>query len=488
MRQPRPFLGPILPMLALGGVPFVLAGCRTYEAKPLDLASVRTALAERPGAVVATPADGRLAFTLADAEKAALLFNPSLRLARLDAGVARALADASGLWDDPTVGVDLIRFVELSDEPWVVAGMVDFSIPISGRLESERARAESGARAELTRVAGLEWETVNALRSLWIGHEAARESEAVLAAHVERLVKVVDGLRAVAAAGQMGRAEFRFFELDLARRRLELERARGEAERARLAILATLGFSPDAPVSFVTGAVAMAEPLGISEAITLAERRNPALLLAIDRYDEREKALELEIRKQVPDFRFGAGGQTDEGRSGLLLGFSIPIPVLNGNRQAIDVAEAERRKAAEAYAAGYDALVASLGLADERRREAAARLAIAEGTLVPLAESQWNDTLRLIELGETEPVFIVESLDSRLESSLALIEGRRDAAIATVEFLAAIGPEPARGGAASEELPRQEPSTQEPSTPEPSTPEPSTSEPSTQDPLTERKP
>ena len=443
MRQPRPFRGTTVPMLTLGAVPLFLAGCRTYEAKPLELDAVRAALVARPAAVITDPVAGRLAFTLADAETATLLYNPSLRLARLDAGTARAAADASGLWDDPTIGVDLIRFVELSDEPWVVAGMVDLSIPISGRLESERAKAEAGARAELTRVAGLEWETVNALRSLWIEHHAARESEVAIAGHVERLAGIVEGLRAVEAAGQMGRAEFRFFELDLARRRFELERARGDAERTRLAILATLGFAPDAPVLFRTDEVPSGEPLGLTDALSLAERRNPAMLLAIDRYDEREKALELEIRKQVPDFRFGAGGQTDEGRSGLLLGFSIPIPVLNGNRQAIDVAEAERRKAAEAYAAGYDALVAALGLADERRREAAARLAIAEDTLVPLAERQWNDTLRLIELGETEPVFIVESLDSRLESSLALIESRRDAAIAAVEFRAAIGPEPA---------------------------------------------
>ncbi len=435
-----------IPAAGLAGL-LLLGGCRTYEARPLDLASVRTALAERPARAVTDPATGAaLALTRSDAERAALLFNPSLRLARLEAGVARAAADASGLWDDPTVGVDLIRFVELSDEPWVVAGMIDFSIPISGRLDSEKAKAEAGARAELTRVAGLEWEVVNEVRTLWAGRDAARASADLLLDHVERLEGIVASLRAVFEAGNLGRAEFRFFELDLARRRLELEKARGEAERARLAILAAIGFAPDAPVALVAAGDGPGEAMPLVEAISRAETRNLAMQLAFDRYDEREKALELEIRKQVPDFRFGGGGQTDEGRAGLLLGFSIPIPVLNANRQAIDVAEAERRRAAEAYAAGYERVVAELGLADERRREAAARLAIAEGTLVPLAESQWNDAIRLIELGETEPVFVVESLDSRLESTLALIESRRDAAQAAIAFRAAIGPEPAPRG------------------------------------------
>jgi cobalt-zinc-cadmium efflux system outer membrane protein len=435
-----------IPVAALAGL-VLLAGCRTYEARPLDRAAVRSALAERPARVATDPAGGAaLVLARADAERAALLFNPSLRLARLEAGVARAAADASGLWEDPTVGVDLIRFVELSDEPWVVAGMVDFTIPISGRLESEKAKAEAGARAELTRVAALEWETVHEVRALWAERDAAEATADLLLDHVGRLEGVVALLRAVLEAGNLGRAEFRFFELDLVRRRLELEKARGEAERARLGILAAIGFAPDAPVALLPGDEVGPDELPLAEAISLAETRNLDLRLAVDRYEEREKALELEIRKQVPDFRFGAGGQTDEGRTGLLLGFSIPIPVLNANRQAIDVAEAERRRAAEAYAVAYESLVAGLGLADERRREAAVRLAIAAGQLVPLAEAQWNDAIRLIELGETEPVFVVESLDSRLESSLALIESRRDVALAAIAFRAAIGPEPAPPG------------------------------------------
>jgi cobalt-zinc-cadmium efflux system outer membrane protein len=435
-----------IPIAILASMP-LLVGCRTYEAKPLDLAAVKSAFAARPVRAASVPASGEaLALTRTDAERAALLFNPALRLARLEAGVARAAADASGLWDDPTVGVDLIRFVELADEPWVVAGMIDFSIPISGRLESEKAKAEAGARAELTRVAGLEWEVVNEVRTLWAARDAAQASTDLLLDHVERLEDIVASLQAVFEAGNLGRAEFRFFELDLARRRFELEKARGEAERARLAILAAIGFAPGAPVALVVQGGFPPEAPPLAEAIALAETRNLAMQLTLDRYDEREKALELEIRKQIPDFRFGGGGQTDEGRAGLLLGFSIPIPVLNANRQAIDIAAAERRRAAEAYAAGYERVVAELGLADERRREAAARVAIAEGTLVPLAEAQWNDAIRLIELGETEPVFVVESLDSRLDSTLALIESRRDAAQAAIAFRAAIGPEPAPRG------------------------------------------
>ena len=97
MRPITPFRGPTLPLLAFGALTQFIAGCRTYEAKPLDLETVRRALVERPAAVIADPVDGLLPLSLADAERATLLFNPSLRLARLDAGIARAAADASGM-------------------------------------------------------------------------------------------------------------------------------------------------------------------------------------------------------------------------------------------------------------------------------------------------------------------------------------------------------------------------------------------------------
>jgi len=438
----KSLLSPVALAVLLGG-----AGCATYRARPLELEAVRAALAARPDEVARRlgPESTEAALELDGpaTETAALLFNPGLRLARLEAGVAAAISDTSGLWSDPEFAFDLIRFVEFADEPWIIASTLSFSVPISGRLEAERARAEADLRRELTRVAGLEWALRMRTRRLRAELDAATRREEAILDHVERLARLSDSLRASEEAGQLGRAERRFLELDLARRRLEAARAAGRRERARLDLFAAIGFAADAPVSFLPGpdATPDAGP-GEAEALALAEARRPGLRLARDRYEEREKALELEIRKQVPDFRIGGGAQSDEGRSGLILGFSIPIPILNANRQAIATAEAERRLAAEAFAAEYDLLVADLARAGQRRREAEACLELAEDSFRSLAEAQWTDAMRLVELGEFQPVFVVDSLDSRLESRLAAIDARLDLELAAIDREEAIGPEP----------------------------------------------
>ncbi|MFM1889496.1 MAG: hypothetical protein RLZZ565_253, partial [Planctomycetota bacterium] len=131
-----------------------LAGCRTYEAKPIDLSSTREAFLERtpdrpeiaefasrlalaPDASAFDPTDG---LSLAEAEAVCLFFNVDLRIARAEAGVAEANAANAGLWPDPVFGLEWTRLLESSLNPNELFGSIAFTIPISGRLEVEKER------------------------------------------------------------------------------------------------------------------------------------------------------------------------------------------------------------------------------------------------------------------------------------------------------------------------------------------------------------
>jgi hypothetical protein len=110
-----------------GLIVLIAGGCQSYERRPLDLAGQHAAfLARTPespdvGAFANSLAarmpdtpgfDTADSLTLAEAELIALVFNADLRVARLRAGVTRATAENAGLWEDPTIGVDLTCIIE----------------------------------------------------------------------------------------------------------------------------------------------------------------------------------------------------------------------------------------------------------------------------------------------------------------------------------------------------------------------------------------
>ena len=160
-------------MLTAGALAAGLAGCRTYEAKPIELSSARDAFLDRTpdrpevaafaqsldhGADAESfdPSDG---LTLGEAEIVGLFFNSDLRLARAQAGVAEANAANAGLWPDPVFGLEWTRLLESALSPNELFGSIAFTIPISGRLEVEKARLGAAHAEALAAVAAMEWET-----------------------------------------------------------------------------------------------------------------------------------------------------------------------------------------------------------------------------------------------------------------------------------------------------------------------------------------
>jgi hypothetical protein len=129
----------------LVGLALILTGCQTYEPAPYDLdAFDRTwglpdfegeawlAAAGRVDAPSRPDTDSGI--TLATAEAIALYGNPALRRARLAVGIAVATSEHAGLWDDPYLSFDVLRNVDVAENPWLYGTSIGFTIPLSGRL------------------------------------------------------------------------------------------------------------------------------------------------------------------------------------------------------------------------------------------------------------------------------------------------------------------------------------------------------------------
>jgi outer membrane protein TolC len=440
--------------LVIGAV--VLGGCQRYERRPLDLEAHRQAWSQRDpgGAEIAAfaaqlardgsssefnPSDG---LSLVEAEIVTLFFNPELRTARQQARVTAASAQYAGLWDDPVADFDVLRIVESVPDPWIVGGIVGFTIPLSGRLEAEKSLAGAEHAAELARVAAREWEIITELRGTWIEWSAARlraELTVQISQSIQQVISAVDKLEQV---GELPRIQTRLFRIEAVTRASEAQILRGRAAELELSLKSLLGVSPEAPVELEPSvAVALADWPPGQRPTSLVES-NPSLVVLQAEYESAEQTLRREIRKQYPDLGIGPAYENEDGQSRIGFVGSIPIPILNRNKQGIAVAQAQREAARSAVEAEYERLIHDMARAEARFGYLSQARAQLEQALVPLVEDQARDAQRLLELGEFDVLVQLESLQRLLDAKLRLIEAREAEAGAATGLAALLGPGP----------------------------------------------
>ncbi len=458
----RPRYGLGFTSLALAALlVLVVGGCQSYVRSPLNMTGHHAAfLARTPESPEVRKFAARLVARLpnnsesaaefktddgiscSEAEVIALVFNAELRLARLRAGVTQATAQNAGLWEDPTIGVELTRIVESTPEPWKVFTSVGITIPISGRLEIEKQRAGVEHAAELARVAQREWQVRMSVRrawSEWSALDAQLSATRDFLSRVDQILVVVDMME---QAGEIARTEARLFRIEKATKSSDLAVLESRVREADLRLRQLMGMSPDAPLLFHATGVGPTRT-GALQAADAAEleRRNPAMLVAAAEYEAAEKALQLEIRKQYPDLHVGPGFGREDGQDQVMLGLSLPIPILNANRQRIAEARAQRELARAGAEATLEQTIAALRTAEVRLEAAAKRRQTLESEVVPLVDAQYADAREVARLGEVNTLVLLESLTRQQEAKVWLVESVRDEAIAAIDLDELIGPE-----------------------------------------------
>lgn len=436
----------------LTGSAVILAGCQSYQSNPLDLAAHRDQwLARTPGDEPVRAFAERLAdsgqsvafdlsdgLTLAEGEIVALVFNPDLRLARLRAGITTATAKHAGLWDDPRFGLDLLSLTQNAPNPLVVTPGLSFTIPISGRLEAEKARANASLAAELTRVAEQEWQTRVEVRRAWLRWSAARlkaEQTGRLLASIESLVASTAKL---AEAGEIVRTEAALFTIEQASRRQALLRYRGEVAETEQELRSLLGLSPDGPLELVPTVVVTAD-LELLTADAMADR-SLTLARLRDEYEIAEQTLRREVREQYPDLTIGPLAEFDRGDTLLGFSLSLPIPILNANKQGISEAHAARELARAAFETAYERLAGSLAATRARLANIREQRELLETGIAPMVDRQLADAQNLLQIGEGNSLVLLESLTRVGQTQMALVEARLRESLAITRLWELVGP------------------------------------------------
>lgn len=442
---------PSLRIAAASSAILLLAGCQTFESKPLSLSAhdqkwraqgpsdekVHTfakRLAKTPsGATVFDPSNG---ISIDEGKMIALVYNPDLRVTRLKAGVAKAVADHAGLWDDPELSLDVLKITENVPDSWIVGSSLAFTLPLSGRLSAEKRLAEASMYAELDRVAESEWQVTNDLQKVWVEWSALHTELKQTRTILETLSSIVKSTSLLAEQGEIPKTEAGLFTLEQTSRRVELKRLEGEVNAQEQEIRSLLGISPGASIRLVPLlAVASWQP---SE--DRLRYNNPTINRLRREYEVSERTLIREIRKQYPDLVLGPQAESDEGQSRIGFIGAIPLPILNANKGGIAKARAERQVAQAAFETEYERKVGKLAALRVRLRGIQAQQSSIEKDLIPMVDRQASDARNLVELGEGGSLVLLESLVRAHEAKLKIINIQLQQSQAETDIQFLLGP------------------------------------------------
>lgn len=412
----------------------VLTGCQTYKPAPLDLAAhvkgwrknnasdqevasfARTIAASQPARFDKfDPIDG-ISYT--EGEVISLVFNPDLRIARLNAGIEKATAENAGRWKDPNYNLTLLSIRENVSDPWFLSTGLSLTIPISGRVTAEKKRAVTALNTAFLRIAEAEWTVIRNLRNSWLAWSALRLKREQTDKIIRDLDLIISSISQIADAGELASTEANLFLLEREDRRAELDGIRASIAEELLRIRAQLGLHPEAEIEL---APALFFSPDLSRNIDI-EITNPSLSRLRGEHEVAERTLVREIRKQYPDLTIGPQTESDEGQSRIGFMGMIPVPVLNSNRKGIAEARASREIAEAAFETEYQRIVVQLARLRARLSGIQSRRNRFDEVLVPLADQQVKDAFRLLELGEGNSLVLLQSIVRAYEAKLALID------------------------------------------------------------------
>ena len=341
----------------------ILTGCASYHPHPLptapDLAPAPTvtvplARLDIPGLTPhAIPSDGLDEITVM---MLAVLNNPDLKAARLQAGVARAQLLQAGLLPDPQFGASFAK------SALDYGGALGLSQDIQAILT--RGAVKSAAKASAKQVnLNILWQEIQVAeraRELFIQARADSELQRVLSSNQKLLQDSYDRDYAAmgrgdATAGTVAADLTLVADADTAVRQLQTD-----ANLAHHELNALLGIQPSAQLRFIGNA--HMKPLSKAEfgqAVTVLPHRRADLLALQAGYKSQEETLRRAILAQFPALSAGVNSERDpvEGVNAFGPEVSLTLPLFNRNRGQIAVEGATREVLRQQYQAQLDSAV-----------------------------------------------------------------------------------------------------------------------------------
>ncbi len=223
-------------------------------------------------------------------------------------------------------------------------------------------------------------------------------------------------------------------EADLARARVELRRFLGNRAPVDLASLR---------VSTVPAALVPASPLeALSSLLTQARTRRPELTSARARIEAATAETEYQRRLFVRELGATIGFKQSAGRSSLIAGVSLPLPLFDRNKGEVQRATAARLSAEREMDAATQVIETEIESAYEAARRLSAALGGAPRTLVERAADLRRLTLAAYQEGGATLLQVLDATRTLSDARMMYFRAAFAARQSLIELSIAAGDEP----------------------------------------------
>jgi outer membrane protein TolC len=344
-------------------IAFAINGCATYKPRPLPTApdltntvelTVPAAQLDVPGLEPHTISPQGLDVTAV--MTLAVLNNPDLKAARLQANVARAQLLEAGLLPDPQFGASFATSV------LNYGGVISLNQDIRAILT--RGAAKAAAKASQTQVhLNILWQEIQVVekaRELFIQMQSDERLLEVLKANQTLLAENYHRAQAAMERGDETSTTVASDLILVSDAEATLRQLQIDINLTQHELNALLGLNPDAKLHLI--GQPQLQPLTRSmfeQAVSALPRRRVDLLALQAGYRSQEENLRREVLAQFPSLSAGVDLERDpvEGVNAVGPEVSLTLPLFNRNRGQIGIQSATRDLLRQQYQAQLDAAV-----------------------------------------------------------------------------------------------------------------------------------
>ncbi len=388
------------------------------------------------GAAIAAPCDGPIdmrpldagaPLTLAGAFEQIRAASPEVRRAALETRARQAEADQAGKRLNPSIGLEMENFSGSGPLNGFDQVETTLSLEQTFELGGKRAKRERAALAaaalssaeckailrETELQASLLFFELKAAQELAV---YAQESADLSAQLTETVSKRVD-------AGAAAPPELSRVQAEQASVKAAALRARANVDQTKYDLAALWGSDEPVFTPPLDKAIYTLNTLGAVEDLN----SHPAL--AVARADTDARALQQEAARSVgvPNLTVSAGLRRFEesGDNALLLGFSVPLPIFDRNKDAARAAGYRADSARINTVATKARLRSQQQAAMSQLRVSQARLDLLEKEALPAARSAYEASLTGYSAGRFNLTTTLDARKSLLDAGVSVIDARR---------------------------------------------------------------
>ncbi len=433
-----------IPGILIALVIFLASSCVSYEPDPINVAatarSFEEATPERALQSTAKELDLSDGVSVFEARLIALAQNPELLAMRKKIGIAEAQLVSAGIIPNPTFGIVWKNNTARNTGPNYEVEIIQSVGSLFNRGISQE-RAQAGLDNVRAQLAHQEWALLKEVEAAYF-EVLYRRTALDLASQAVTLFKRVEEVaKKRVQAGDATKLDENLARIERNNARKDKTVAKADLVVAKQQLSRLLGLSPTYAVKIkdhVLESGTTLTDMATLQAYSLKHRMDLAGML--EDYEAAEKALQLAIRRQYPDFQIGPTYERESDGADLTgFGIELELPIFNQSQGEIGKRAAERAQLKSKITAHILGIQTEVAAAFTKYQANQELVKLFTDEVIPSLDESLMLLDKSLKAGEIDVLLVITSQEKVLRAWSSHVEAQRDLIKSRLKLEQAVG-------------------------------------------------